>query len=289
MSPAAAQSPPCSLRIGLIEHSIDEETSSCQDWYNRLVTTVIYGLTDPETQALRYVGQTRRSLPKRLRDHINDRGRCRRTNWIKSLKTRGLKPDIFEIDSVPDDCANDTEKLWIGYYRYASANLTNGTEGGEGSRNPTPETRAKMSAAQRGRPSPNLGKKASDETRAKLSAALRGNHRTLGKKLSIEHRSKLSVANRGRKLSAEWRAKISSAKRGNRIWIGRKHSAETRVKMSAAQRGRKFSPEHCAKISIAKRGRHGQKHSAETRAKMSASIKATLRRKKGNPAQPPLL
>jgi hypothetical protein len=54
-----------------------------------------------------------------------------------------------------------------------------------------------------------------------------------GKPKSVEHRAKISEANRGRVLSAETRAKIGAKSRG------RKHSAETRAKMSATRTGKK--------------------------------------------------
>lgn len=68
------------------------------------------------------------------------------------------------------------------------------------------ETRAKLSAAKKGRPSPNLGRVTSDETRAKQSAA------KLGK---------------------------TSPKKGR---PGKRHSLETRAKMSATRKGKSSCP-----------------------------------------------
>lgn len=75
------------------------------------------------------------------------------------------------------------------------------------------ETRARLSAAQRGR-------KQSPESIAKTRAAL------LGAPKSAETREKLSKALKGRKLTEEHKRKINP--------LGRKHTPETIAKMSAA-------------------------------------------------------
>jgi predicted DNA-binding protein (UPF0251 family) len=79
------------------------------------------------------------------------------------------------------------------------------------------------------------------ETRAKISAALRG------RIISAETRAKVSAVNRGRIISAETRAKISAAKKGKPRGPRGPVSAETRAKISAAGRGRTLSPETIAK------------------------------------------
>ena len=164
-----------------------------------------------------------------------------------------------------------------------------------------------------------LGVKASPETRAKISAALRGKPKSpearakcgafwRGKKQSPEHRAKNATGNRGRKRSAETRAEIGAAHQGQKRgpmseeWkskIGaasRGHtvSDESRAKNAAALRGRTRSPEHCANIAAAKRGKkqslevvakrvnanRGQKRSEEVRAKMSAAQREAWQRRK---------
>lgn len=97
-------------------------------------------------------------------------------------------------------------------------------------RKPSAETRAKISAAGRGRVY-------SAETRAKMRERV----------CSAETRAKLSIANRGKKLSVETRARISL------VQIGKKLSAEHRAKLSAVRRGKKKSDEHRAKLSLARK------------------------------------
>ena len=74
----------------------------------------------------------------------------------------------------------------------------------------------------------------SPETRARMSEAQKG------KKHSPETRAKISEARKGKKHSPESRAKISEAKKGERNPnYGKKHSSETRAKISEAQKGKK--------------------------------------------------
>jgi len=78
----------------------------------------------------------------------------------------------------------------------------------------TPETRAKMSEAHKGRLSPMKGRRHTPETRAKISEAHKG------KKHTPETRAKISEALKGR---------LSPMK-------GRRHTPETRAKMSEAHK-----------------------------------------------------
>lgn len=122
------------------------------------------------------------------------------------------------------------------------------------------ETRARMSAAHRGR-TPTLGRKTSPETRAKLSALMRGNTHLVGHTHSPETRAKLSIALLGNqralgyKHSLETRAKVSAAGRGRTPILGKKLSLEVRTKMSAAHIGKRPSAETIAKR-IATRARN---------------------------------
>ena len=84
-----------------------------------------------------------------------------------------------------------------------------------------------------GKPRPDLaGKPKSPETRAKLSAAQMGHVVTEATKDKL----------RGRVVSDEARQKIGNANRG------KKHTPETRAQMSVSRRGRQHSEETKAKI-----------------------------------------
>jgi len=123
----------------------------------------------------------------------------------------------------------------------------------------SPKTRAKISASNKGRIAPNLGKKASLEARANMSAGQIGNTNKLGYKASEETRKKLSDFAKKRTYSPETRAKISASNKGKIItpehrkklsaaMTGKKLSIEAKAKISAAKMGKKLSPEHKAKL-----------------------------------------
>lgn len=154
---------------------------------------VIYGLIDPNTQELRYVGYSK-DLKTRMRQHYQPANLKRIThknNWLKSLINLGQKAEVYVIEKydTPEELPQ-AEIEMIAYYRYVGCDLTNGTYGGDGAtgRIVSEETRKKVSIANTGKkqspeaiaawkianmgkPSPNKGKKASPELRKKLSFA----------------------------------------------------------------------------------------------------------------------
>jgi group I intron endonuclease len=124
----------------------------------------------------------------------------------------------------------------------------------------TPEARAKISAAQTGKPNPsaykmieqNRGKKRSPETIAKMIA----NRVYAPWVMSAEGRAKISSARKGKPLSAEHRAKLSESHKGH--VATESHCAN----LSAALKGKKKSPEHVAKVAAAIRAYHVRKRAA---------------------------
>jgi hypothetical protein len=87
----------------------------------------------------------------------------------------------------------------------------------------TAESKAKMSASQK-------GKVRTPEQRRHLSEINLGKERNF----SETHRSKLSEAGKGRQFTDEWKAKLSAANKGQ--GAGRKLSDETKAKLSAARK-----------------------------------------------------
>lgn len=122
---------------------------------------IIYVLTDPRRDEVRYVGQTQYDLRKRLREHLfHARKDCQTycARWIRSLLAEGVRPDILPIDYT--DAPNEREKYWIKYYRQHGSRLTNCTEGGEDGGFTI--TRGPLSA----------------EHKAAIAAGIRGRHHT---------------------------------------------------------------------------------------------------------------
>lgn len=95
----------------------------------------------------------------------------------------------------------------------------------------TAETRAKVAAANKGRPMPEI-------TRLRLLAA------NTGRKLDEAHKQRISAFNKGRKHSAEMRRKISESKRG------RKNSEESKERSLLTRLGgRPYSEAHRVYVS----------------------------------------
>lgn len=113
-----------------------------QDGYARFVTCdehepagrlcYIYGLIDPVTEQVRYVGKSQRPR-ERLANHLNERKPCHRTNWLQSLKRQGLRPKLVILAEVyPIAPWQPAEQAWIQYAREQGWPLTNSTDGGDG-------------------------------------------------------------------------------------------------------------------------------------------------------------
>jgi hypothetical protein len=199
---------------------------------------LVYVLTDPRTEEVRYVGVTVRGLNRRLNEHVSRArtgARSYRDSWIRQLLALGLRPDISRVGFAWDDDWVEAEQRWVAHYRAAGARLTNLTDGGEGNSGyvPSEETRAKWRAARRGkkyapgRVPAMLGKHHTEEARAAIAAASASRKQTdaakakisaarKGKPLSKEHVEKMAAAKRGRTLPDWHRAKIRAAATGHR-------------------------------------------------------------------------
>lgn len=137
----------------------------------------IYGLIDPRSGELRYVGKTSASPWNRADRHVREARaghRTHRHNWLRQLLVVGLRPDVevLEVHGTPEALA-EAERHFIAYFRSVGCNLTNLTDGGEGTAGlvRSAENKAKVSAARKGRPNGRLGKHHPDETKAKMRAS----------------------------------------------------------------------------------------------------------------------
>lgn len=96
----------------------------------------IYSLSNPQTEEIRYIGQTRHTLKQRLSGHLCG-SRCNKSNsfytpvskWIRKLTAAGLKPVITELQgAIPLDKLDESEIRWIsvGKKCYRLLNLAPG-------------------------------------------------------------------------------------------------------------------------------------------------------------------
>lgn len=157
-------------------------------------TVYIYGLVDPETDEIRYIGKSIRPL-QRLQNHMNEKSNCHRSHWLQSLKRRGMEPTLILFEMISGAWPwQHSERHWIAKGRALGWPLTNNTSGGDGVPDLPPETRAKISSTWKGRKhnpetaeklrNYRLGVKHTEETKAKMSAAHKGRKMTWGHKLA---------------------------------------------------------------------------------------------------------
>jgi len=178
---------------------------------------LIYGLRDPRTLMIRYVGKSSSGLSRpnvHRQLHRKNGLKTHLANWVRELEHAGHTYEVLVLEHLATATDfREAEPRWIRSLREAGHDLTNATNGGEGivGYHHTAETRARMSAVRKGRIP------------------------------SFEHREALSKALSGRKLSDEHCAKISLLKIGNKNNLGRVWSAEERLKVSQALTGRKLS------------------------------------------------
>lgn len=130
--------------------------------------TYIYSLCDSDG-SVRYVGKAD-LLQRRFWSHLNDKADTHKGRWLKQLRAKGEKPHLRILQCVRFDLWQAAEIFWIEKFKADGAELTNSTGGGIGPLCPSPETRAKMSAAK-------IGWKQSDDLCARRSAWLTGRKR----------------------------------------------------------------------------------------------------------------
>jgi len=119
---------------------------------------LVYGLVDPRSGELRYVGQTDHLLCQRLaqHEHAARRSKDRRMNtqWVRSLQAAGVRPEMFVLDRVFSKAdADEAERHFIAYFRMVGARLNNHTDGGEGcvGYRHSPAARARIAAGKMGK------------------------------------------------------------------------------------------------------------------------------------------
>jgi hypothetical protein len=163
-----------------------------------LETVFIYGLVDPETGDIRYIGKSIRPR-ERVQNHMNEVSNCHRSHWLQSLKKRDLWPELVILETIVGAWPwQHSERYWIAYGRKKGWPLTNNTDGGDGVSGLPIETRERMRKVWLGRKhtpeacikigNAKRGLKASDSTRAKMSASHKGRKITWADKIGEKHR-----------------------------------------------------------------------------------------------------
>lgn len=163
----------------------------------------IYGLVDPRTNQIRYVGKSI-NPNVRLRKHISERHKhdSYKDRWVRKLYNDGFKLELLIVDVVDKTEWQFWEMFYISYFKSLGFRLTNGTKGGDQppstkGRKHSKKSREKMSKTKKGKPIPwlNNGGERSKKHRENLSESLKGRvSPNKGKTYSDDYKKKLSEA-----------------------------------------------------------------------------------------------
>jgi NUMOD3 motif/GIY-YIG catalytic domain len=166
---------------------------------------IIYGLLDPLTKCLHYIGYSSYLRQRMYKHNVNGYGTKEKRIWIARLKKQGLLP-IVEIIKEYDTAAElpDAEDYWYSFFISNGAELYNdpfciGIRNRTG-KIQTEETKNKISQAL-------MGHKTSEETKQNISNTKKG--KTI---FSEETRQKMSIVKKGK----TW--KVID---GKRVWMER--------------------------------------------------------------------
>jgi hypothetical protein len=192
--------------------------------------THIYALIDPVTNFCRYIGKTKK-INMRLDEHYNENAKTYKANWIKSLKIKGLKPILESLEITDSNNWQESEKFWISYFKFLGANLTNNTNGGDGSNGCKWTTEQKLKLIEIKAATPNVlkGTKLPQEMKDRIAETLR-NKAPRPREIVM----KTVIKNIGKKRSAESKLRMSEAQKiAQKIYkLGTKASEETKIKQS---------------------------------------------------------
>ena len=179
----------------------------------------IYGLVDPETDEIRYVGKTKQPLNKRLSQHIASQPKHNtyKFNWIAKLKKNNLKPLIILIETCDPENWVEREKYWINELD----NLTNLTQGGEDGLFFTDEILQKISmGVKRAWDNPDYRQRHSDKMKEYWSNPEHRKAHSLkvsGATRTDDHREKISNSKKELWLDDEYRDTMS--KQSSELWL----------------------------------------------------------------------
>jgi DNA-binding NarL/FixJ family response regulator len=191
---------------------------------DRVTDHFIYGLLDPRTDELRYIGKSDRPR-ERLANQLNERSNTHRCHWIAELQSLGLRPKQVILDSVPAGSGWEVvERAYIAGARIAGCRLTNGTDGGDGVTGLTGDSLARIRAAW-------VGRKHRPESIEKIRAASTGRTHT------AEYRQMMHEVMSQREFTATHRQRIRVSTQ--KLTTG--HVAEIRGLLASGTRQREIA------------------------------------------------
>lgn len=207
--------------------------------------TSIYALREPQG-LIRYIGKTVGRIHSRINEHFrkarSGSDNTYRSKWLRSIFDKGVEPEVIILEECSGDgCSQEQYHIWLA--DQDNLPLVNLTKGGDGAVGycPTPESRARMSAVQK-------GKKLSKETKLKMSLSRKGKKHG---PMSAEHKAKMLETMK--RISPE--VKAASIEKMRQSQIRRLANPELRERLSKAtsayRTGKKHSEEQKRNISMA--------------------------------------
>ncbi len=150
--------------------------------FTNMKKAYIYTLSDPITGEVKYIGKTINEPKIRLYGHLSEskKSSTHKSNWVKSLLSKGLKPIIGILDEVNNDDWEFWEDYWIEQFKTWGIELTNCIDGGKG-----------VSSEFMKKNNPMFNQKAVE----KMRNSMMGNQHAKGFKHSEETRKKVSKNN----------------------------------------------------------------------------------------------
>ncbi len=140
---------------------------------------IIYKLICPIINVPVYIGQTSKTLKLRLQYHLNVKtnDKSNKANWIREIKSKGLKPLIEQIETCYLD-ADIKETFWINHYNELYI-LLNSQSGGKNNFTIIHELKEKFSNINSGTNNPNYGKDVKQSTKDKIGLIHKGKVTTI--------------------------------------------------------------------------------------------------------------
>lgn len=242
---------------------------------------LIYGLVDPRTKLVCYVGLSSRGLrrPKQHRVGRKDDGQLCQA-WLRNLAEAGLSFDVAVLAYTTQEQLTHDERWWIAFGRACGWPLTNMNEGGSKPRELHPLTRERLrenaakqfqSDAQRARRSEANRQRDTPEFREHLAERIRAYYAT-PKGLAQRERSRERMRQTARDLVAKRWPNGRQPRKSRATGKPRIVSAEQRAKLSKIARERQARPEVRAAIGARSRAALA---SPQARARLSEAVSKT--------------
>jgi GIY-YIG catalytic domain len=86
---------------------------------------LIYALTDPESDEVRYIGRTRHLMRRYARHLLKRRGAPDKVRWLQELEQKRRLPGVVVLEEVAPEDVEARERWWIAHYRQRGAQLLN--------------------------------------------------------------------------------------------------------------------------------------------------------------------